>query len=158
MSFKIFSFLCIASLVGCTITSKEAERAVIKDNVTEIIFHESHELKKQSAPFSDIVQVGNMYFLSGQIGMDHSTRTLVEGGIEAETIKTLENIKAVLQQHDMTMENVVKALVILDDITDFATFNTIYKEYLPQKPARTTFAAEALAVGAKIEIEVIAVK
>ena len=99
-----------------------------------------------------------MYFLSGQIGMDHATRTLVEGGIEAETRQVLENIKDVLAQHDMTMDNVVKALVVLDDIEDFAAFNAIYTTYLPQKPARTTFAAEALAAGAKIEIEVVAVK
>lgn len=122
------------------------------------VFHPSHEARKAEAPFSDVVQIGNMYFLSGQIGMDHSTRTLVEGGIEAETRQVLENIKAVLAQHDMKMANVVKALVVLDDIEDFAAFNAIYREYLPQKPARTTFAAEALAAGSKIEIEVVAVK
>lgn len=124
----------------------------------EVIYHASHEPKKANAPFSDAVQVGNMYFLSGQIGMNQTTRTLVEGGIEAETTQTLENIKAVLKQHGMDMSHVVKALVVLDDIDDFAAFNSIYKTYLPQKPARTTFAAEALAAGAKIEIEVIAVK
>ncbi len=122
------------------------------------VFHASHYEKKQDAPFSDVVQVGNMYFLSGQIGMDHTTRTLVTGGIEAETTQVLENIKEVLEQHGMTMGDVVKALVVLDDIEDFAAFNAIYKTYLPQKPARTTFAAEALAAGAKIEIEVVAVK
>lgn len=122
------------------------------------IFHGSHEVKKKDAPFSDAVQVGNMYFLSGQIGMDQSTRSLVPGGIEAETKQTLENIKAVLAQHDMEMTDVVKAMVILDDIEDFASFNTIYRTYFPQKPARTTYAAQGLAVGAKIEIEVVAVK
>ena len=122
------------------------------------IFHPSHEPKKANTPFSDVVQVGDLFFLSGQIGMDHSTRVLVEGGITAETTQVLENIKEVLAQHDMTMDNVVKALVILDDIEDFAAFNAIYTQYLPQKPARTTFAAEALAAGAKIEIEVVAVK
>lgn len=126
--------------------------------VSEVIFHKTHEAKKADAPFSDVVQVGDLYFLSGQIGMDHSTRTLVKGGIKPETIQTLENIKAVLAQHNMDMSNVVKALVVLDSIGDFAAFNEIYKTYLPQKPARTTFAAEALAAGAAIEIEVVAVK
>ncbi len=125
---------------------------------TKVIFHKTHEPKKEDAPFSDIVQVGDIYFLSGQIGMNNTTRTLVEGGIEAETKQTLENIKTVLAQHDMDMANVVKALVMLDDIEDFGAFNAIYKTYLPQKPARTTFAAEALAAGAAIEIEVVAVK
>jgi len=122
------------------------------------VFHESHEATKKNAPFSDLVQVGNMYFLSGQIGMDQKKRTLVSGGITAETTQTLENIKDVLAQHDMDMSNVVKALVILDDIEDFKAFNDVYVTYFPQKPARTTFAAEALAAGASIEIEVIAIK
>ncbi len=122
------------------------------------IFHNSHEPKKQDAPFSDVVQVGNVFYLSGQIGMDHTSRTLVKGGIEAETHQTLKNIQAVLTAHNLAMSDVVKATVILDQIEDFTAFNTIYKTYLPQKPARTTFAAEALARGAKIEIEVIAVR
>ena len=129
-----------------------------KHHKNKVVFHKTHEPKKANAPFSDVVQVGDMYFLSGQIGMNHTTRTLVEGGIEAETKQTLENIKAVLAQHDMDMSNVVKALVVLDSIEDFGAFNAIYKTYLPQKPARTTFAAEALAAGAAIEIEVVAVK
>lgn len=147
-----FLIVFIASMqISCT-TSGEVQTE------THVIFHKSHEPKKADAPFSDGVQVGNMYFLSGQIGMNHSTRKLVDGGIEAETTQTLENIKAVLEQHDMDMSNVVKALVVLDSIEDFGAFNAIYKTYLPQKPARTTFAAEALAAGAAIEIEVVAVK
>ncbi|WP_299442216.1 RidA family protein [uncultured Aquimarina sp.] len=123
-----------------------------------VIFHETHEPKKTNAPFSDAVQVGNLYFLSGQVGMDHSTRKLVTGGIQQETKQTLENIKAVLKHHDLNMSDVVKCTVILSDIDDFSAFNEVYKTYFPQKPARTTFAAKGLAVGAKIEIECIAVK
>lgn len=134
------------------------ETAVIEKAGSNPVFHPSHEPKKQQAPFSDVVEVGDFYFLSGQIGIDHISREMVEGGIEAETRQCLENIKAVLAQHNLEMKDVVKALVILDDIEDFAAFNKIYREYFPQKPARTTFAAEALALGAKIEIEVVAVK
>ncbi len=123
-----------------------------------ITFHNTHEPKKAGAPFSDAVQVGNLFFLSGQIGMDHATRTLVEGGIKAETRQTLENIKAVLEHHNMTMDNVVKCTVILSDINDFSAFNEVYRSYFPKKPARTTFAAKGLALGSKIEIECIAAK
>lgn len=144
--------------VVCTLVSCDSKIDISSSAGTQVVFHKSHEPKKETAPFSDIVQVGDMFFLSGQIGMDHSTRTLVSGGIEAETTQTLENIKAVLEQHDMDMSHVVKALVVLDNIEDFGAFNAIYKTYLPQKPARTTFAAEALAAGAAIEIEVVAVK
>jgi 2-iminobutanoate/2-iminopropanoate deaminase len=126
--------------------------------VNTIVFHKTHEPKKSTAPFSDAVQVGNLFFLSGQVGMDHSVRKLVSGGIQPETRQTLENIKAVLEYHGMNMKDVVKCTVILADIEDFSVFNEIYKTYFPQKPARTTFAAKRLAVDAKIEIECIAVK
>lgn len=152
------SFLLFSCEVKPTKSSvSEVENTETK-TTPEVTYHASHEPKKATAPFSDAVQVGDLFFLSGQIGMDQSTRTLVEGGIEAETKQTLENIKSVLAHHGMDMSHVVKSLVILDDIEDFAAFNAIYTTYLPQKPARTTFAAEALAAGAKIEIEVIAVK
>lgn len=129
-----------------------------QDSNTSVIFHETHEPKKSNAPFSDAVQVGDLFFLSGQVGMDHTTRKLVSGGIKEETKQTLENIKAVLAHHDMDMDDVVKCTVILADINDFGAFNEVYKTYFPQKPARTTFAAKGLAVGAKIEIECVAAK
>ena len=125
---------------------------------TEIIFHKSHEIKKQNAPFSDAVQAGNLFFLAGQIGMDLTTRTLVEGGIEAETEKAIKNIEAVLAQHGMDLGNVVKCTVILSTMDDFANFNKIYTQYFTQKPARTTFAASGLARDAKVEIEALASK
>ncbi|WP_224483415.1 RidA family protein [Robertkochia aurantiaca] len=123
-----------------------------------LIFHGSHEPKKADAPYSDVVEAGNLLFLAGQIGMDHDTRTLVDGGIQAQTRQAIENIKEVLDQHDMGLDRVVKATVILADINDFAAFNEVYTEYFTNKPARTTFAAAGLAAGAAIEIEVIAVK
>ncbi|WP_036379736.1 RidA family protein [Muricauda sp. MAR_2010_75] len=125
---------------------------------TEIIFHKSHEAKKQDAPFSDAVQAGNLFFLAGQIGMDHSTRTLVEGGIQAETKQAINNIEAVLAQHGMKLDNVVKCTVVLSTMEDFASFNEVYIQYFTNKPARTTFAASGLARNAKIEIDVIAVR
>ncbi|WP_282081100.1 RidA family protein [Aquimarina algiphila] len=148
---KIIAITCLfVFLVGCGIDSSTSSDTVI--------FHKTHEPKKSNAPFSDAVQVGNLFFLSGQVGMDHGVRKLVEGGVTAETKQTLENIKAVLKEHGMKMEDVVKCTVILADIEDFSAFNEVYKTYFPQKPARTTFAAKGLAVGAKIEIECIAVK
>ncbi|AXT60754.1 RidA family protein [Aquimarina sp. AD10] len=144
---KLVMIICLFLMgIGCNAQS------------TEVTFHKTHEPKKEGAPFSDAVQVGNLYFLSGQVGMDHTARKLVEGGIKNETKQTLENIKAVLNHHSLTMNDVVKCTVILADINDFSAFNEIYKTYFPQKPARTTFAAKGLAVGASIEIECIAVK
>jgi 2-iminobutanoate/2-iminopropanoate deaminase len=128
------------------------------ESTSEIVFHKSHEPKKAEAPFSDAVAANGFLFLAGQVGMDHNTRTLVEGGIKEETKQCLENIKAVLEQHDSSLDQVVKCTVVLKDINDFAAFNDVYKGYFPKKPARTTFAASGLAVGARIEIDVIAVQ
>ncbi|KQC31286.1 RidA family protein [Flagellimonas eckloniae] len=125
---------------------------------TNVVFHKTHEEKKLSAPYSDAVQVGNVFYLSGQIGMDHSTRTLVEGGIEAETKKSIKNIEEVLAQHGMTLDNVVKCTVILNSISDYNVFNGVYSKFFPKKPARTTMAASGLPRNAKVEIEVIAVQ
>ena len=129
-----------------------------KTEIDAPIFHKSHEPKKQNAPFSDVVETKDFLFLSGQIGMDHSTRTLVSGGIENETKQAIENIKTVLEKHHSSLDKVVKCTVILDDINDFSAFNTVYKSYFTNKPARTTFAASGLARNAKIEIECLAVK
>lgn len=122
------------------------------------IFYKSHESLRQDAPFSDVVESNGLLFLSGQLGMDHNTRLLVEGGIEAETKQCIENIKAVLEHQQSSLDKVVKCTVILKDINDFAAFNKIYTTYFPNKPARTTFAAAGLAANASIEIEVIASK
>lgn len=121
-----------------------------------IIFHKSHETQKQNSPFSDAVETNGFLFLSGQLGIDHKTRTLVEGGIEAETRQCIENIKSVLEHHQLSLDNVVKCTVVLKSMDDFAIFNQIYKDYFPNKPARTTFAASGLALNASIEIEVVA--
>ncbi len=160
--FGLFSIFILGVILCCNNSEEQEPDAKIKessfvsDNQNPIFF-KSHEPKKQTAPFSDIVKVGNTYYLAGQIGMDHKTRTLIDQTIEGQTKQTLENIKQVLAQHKLKMKDVVKATVILDHIEDFPAFNKIYEQYFPQKPARTTFAAEALAAGALIEIEVIAV-
>lgn len=145
---KLNSFLPLVLLVfiagGC------------EKNTSKIIFHKSHESKRHASPFSDAVESNGFLFLSGQMGIDHNTRTLVEGGIAAETQQCIENIKAVLEQHDLSLNHVVKCTVVLSSMDDFSTFNEIYKNYFPNKPARTTFAASGLALNGHIEIEVIA--
>lgn len=129
-----------------------------QQNNSDVVFYKSHEPKKAEAPFSDVVEANGFLFLSGQIGMDHSVRILVEGGIEEETKQCIKNIKAVLTQHNSSLDKVVKCTVILKDINDFAKFNAIYNTYFKNKPARTTFAASGLAAGALIEIDVIALR
>jgi len=149
---KPFHYAVLSILMSGVMATSYAQES------TAIIFHKSHEPKKQNAPFSDVVQAGNMYFLAGQIGMNHTTRTLVEGGVQAETEQAIKNIQAVLAEHGMTLDNVVKCTVILADIEDFAAFNEIYTQFFTKKPARTTFAAKGIAANGSIEIDVVAVK
>lgn len=147
----------ILLLLSAYLTLTLSSSILAQDN-PGIIFHPSHEPKKQTAPFSDVVEAGNLFFLAGQIGMDHSTRTMVEGGIQAETTRAIENIKEVLAQHGLELDHVVKCTVILSTMEDFAAFNEVYSTYFVKKPARTTFAASGLARDARVEIDVIAVR
>lgn len=107
-------------------------------------------------PFSPAVQVGPILYLSGQLGTD-STGKLVPGGIEAETRQTLTNIKRLLEANGSSMDRVVKCLVMLADIGEWARMNTVYVTFFPaHKPARSAFGATGLALGARTEIECIA--
>jgi 2-iminobutanoate/2-iminopropanoate deaminase len=147
---KYLQLFTILSLVCCSAVSAQEDSG--------ITFHQSHEEKKRSAPYSDAVESGNLFFLAGQIGMDHSTRTMVVPGIKTETEQAIKNIQAVLEHHGLTLNNVVKCTVILSTMDDFSAFNEVYSKYFIKKPARTTFAASGLARNAKVEIDVIAVK
>jgi 2-iminobutanoate/2-iminopropanoate deaminase len=107
-------------------------------------------------PFSPAVRVGNLLFLSGQIGTT-SAGTLIPGGIEAETRQTLENIRDLLQRTGSSMDRVVKCTVMLADMREWDAMNTVYTAFFPrQKPARSSFGATGLALSARVEIECIA--
>lgn len=107
-------------------------------------------------PFSPAVRVGNVLYLSGQLGTD-STGTLVPGGIEAETRQALTNIKNLLEANGSSMDHVVKCLVMLADIGEWARMNTVYVTFFPvHKPARSAFGTTGLVRGGRLEIECIA--
>jgi reactive intermediate/imine deaminase len=97
-----------------------------------------------------------MLYLSGQLGTD-STGRLVPGGIAAETRQTLENIRAVLLRHDSSMNHVVKCTAMLADMGEWSAMNQVYVTFFPQHlPARSAFATNGLALGARIELECMA--
>ena len=111
---------------------------------------------KTSLPFSAAVRVGNMLYLSGQMGTDEST-TLVPGGIEAETRQTLANMKAILERHGSSLDRVVKCTVMMADMAEWPTMNVVYVQHFPlHLPARSAFGAASLALGGRVEIECIA--
>ena len=109
-------------------------------------------------PYCHAVEAGDFVFTSGQIGLDPNTQELAEG-IEAQTKQVLENLKAVLKAAGLTLSDVIKTTVFLDDVSDFGVVNEIYETYFnDSKPARSCVEAGALPKGALIEIEVIAAK
>ncbi len=109
-----------------------------------------------SLPFSAAVRVGDMLYLSGQIGTD-STGKLVTGGIEPETRQTMENIRAVLEANGSSTDRVVKCLVMLADMGEWQAMNQVYVTYFTRHlPARSAMGASGLALGARVEIECLA--
>lgn len=110
--------------------------------------------------FSTAIRNGDILWMSGQIGAVPGVNppTLVEGGVEAETRQTLENIGTVLAAAGLGFENVVKCTVFLADIADFAAVNAVYVTYFEgmDPPARSAVAGSGLALGARVEIECIA--
>ena len=108
-------------------------------------------------PFSEIVRVGDMLHLSGQMGTLPGTLALAPGGVAAEAEQALHNIRAALEAHGFSMQEVVKCTVMLADMADWPAFNAIYTRFFdPPYPARSAFGATGLALGARVEVECIA--
>jgi 2-iminobutanoate/2-iminopropanoate deaminase len=108
-------------------------------------------------PFSPGVRVGNIVYLSGQVGNRPGTRELADTGVAGQTRQTLENIKTLLAAAGSSLERVVKCTVFLVDIRDYARMNDVYATYFPKDPpARSTVAGSGLALGARVEIECLA--
>jgi 2-iminobutanoate/2-iminopropanoate deaminase len=109
-------------------------------------------------PFSELVRVGRMLYLSGQLGTDSSGH-LVPGGIRSETRQVLENIKRVLEANGSSMDNVVKCTAMLADINEWPAMNEVYVTYFPHHlPARSSFATNGLVMGGRIELECMATR
>ncbi|MEO5365929.1 MAG: Rid family detoxifying hydrolase [Magnetococcus sp. WYHC-3] len=109
-------------------------------------------------PYSQAVRSGKWLFLSGQIALDPSTGMLVgPDDVAAQTIRVMENLKAVLAAAGAGLDSVVKTTLYLVDLGDFAVVNTLYERYLtPPFPARATVQVAALPRGARVEIEAVA--
>jgi 2-iminobutanoate/2-iminopropanoate deaminase len=112
----------------------------------------------QALPFSDSVRAGDLLFLSGELGARPGSLELVPGGIGPETRQTMENIKAKLARRGATMDDVVKCTAFLADVREWAAFNEVYRTYFTRHlPARSALGASGLALGARVEVECIAV-
>jgi 2-iminobutanoate/2-iminopropanoate deaminase len=108
-------------------------------------------------PYSQAIQVGNLVYTSGQIPIDPATGIIVTGGIKEQTLQSLTNVKAILEEVGLTMSNVLKTTVFMADMGDFADMNSVYAEFFTEPyPARSAVAVKTLPKGALVEIEVIA--
>ena len=110
-------------------------------------------------PYSQGVDLGNMVFTSGQLGIDMPTGTLPEG-VEAQAKCSLENIKSILAEAGLGMDNIIKTVVFIKDMNDFAKVNAIYSQYINGEilPARSCVEVARLPKDALVEIEAIAVR
>jgi 2-iminobutanoate/2-iminopropanoate deaminase len=113
--------------------------------------------RQRPLPFSDAVRVGHMLYLSGQIGVD-ADQKLVRG-IKEETRQIMERIRRLLEGNGSSLNHVVKCTVMMADMSEWAAMNEVYVTYFPNGhlPARSAFGTNGLALGARVEIECLAV-
>ena len=114
---------------------------------------------KAVGPYSQGVKAGNLVFVAGQLPLDPKTSQLVQGGIEEQTRRVMDNIKAILAADGLSLKNVVMSNCYLKNMDDFAKFNATYATYFPEAPpARATVEISRLAKDAIVEVAVIAVR
>ena len=112
---------------------------------------------KAVGPYNLAVESGGSVYVSGQIPLDPDSGKLVEGDVKAQAEQVFANLKTVLAASGLSLDNVVKAVVFLVDMNDFAAMNEVYSKHMPAPfPARSTIGVAALPLGARVEIEVVA--
>jgi 2-iminobutanoate/2-iminopropanoate deaminase len=114
---------------------------------------------KAVGPYSQAVIAGNMFFASGQLGLDPATGKIVDGGAKEQAQQALKNVKALLEAAGLGFKNVVQVQIFLADLADFAQVNEVYKTFFSDPyPARSTFQVAGLPLGGKVEIQTVAIK
>jgi 2-iminobutanoate/2-iminopropanoate deaminase len=123
----------------------------------KIIIH-TDRAPKPKGPYSQAIKYGKLLFTSGQTALDPKTNQLVNGSIEIEARRVLDNIKEILEATKSSLKEVIKVTVYLKNMNDYQKFNEVYSLYFEDsKPARTCVEVSNLPMGAAVEIEVIAI-
>ena len=148
---------CLGSTVAAAQDSAATD--IVKTQTAAGQFYNSQLSLDQGFPFSDIVETnGGLIFISGLVGTDESGE-LVTGGLKAETHAIFRQMKTYLAHLNLDLTDVVKCLVMIDDIAQWGAFNGIYTQYFsPPYPARSAMGADGLALGASLELECIAAR
>ena len=148
MTRKARAFLAVAAsivVVACTANTPPATKPAP-------VLPEFVVANRANSPFSPVVRVGNLLFVSGQIGVDSAA-----GGIAGETTSTMNRISALLKQAGSSLDRVAKCTIMLADMKEWAAMNNAYNKFFPERrPARSSFGATGLAQNARVEIECIA--
>lgn len=153
---RLLSLIALLIAAGCT-TPDAAPDASSEPNAPTVELLNTSSVLPEGLPFSEIARVGDMLFLAGMVGVAPGTLEVVEGGIEAESRQTMENIATMLEANGYSMADVVKCTVMLEDISEWGTFNEVYQTFFEAPyPARSAFGADGLAVGARVEVECFA--
>jgi len=147
MKKTLYLFLLLSIMAGCS-----------NQKITRITI-QTDKAPAAIGPYSQAVAVGNTLYLAGQLGMDPATGKLVAGGVEAQTTRAMENIKAVLDKAGFSFDDIVVAQIFLADMNDFAVFNKIYATYFKNNlPARAVVQPARLPRDGAVEIMMTAVK
>jgi reactive intermediate/imine deaminase len=146
---RTFALLLLPAWLACTTPAAPGPR---------IHFDRTAETAAADLPFSDAVRVGDLIFVSGQLGIRPGQASLVPGGVAAETRQCLENIRAILERNGSDLSRVVKCTAFLADIEEWPQMNAVYREFFATSlPARSAVAVGAgIAFGGRIELECIA--
>jgi 2-iminobutanoate/2-iminopropanoate deaminase len=108
-------------------------------------------------PYSQAIKIGDLVYTSGQLPINNATGELVTDDVKKATAASLDNVKAILEEAGSSLDKVVKTLVFVKDINDFAAVNEVYAQYFTENyPARSCVEVAKLPKDAKVEIEVIA--
>ena len=156
----LITSLLLACLGSTVATATDgAATDIVKTQTPAGQFYSAQLSLDQDFPFSDMVETnGGLIFISGLVGTDE-TGELVTGGLEAETHAIFRQMSTYLEHLGLGFDDVVKCLVMIDDIAQWGAFNGIYTQYFsPPYPARSAMGADGLALGASLELECIAAR
>jgi reactive intermediate/imine deaminase len=150
--------LVLTAAAGCAALQSRPSPPpeAVTETVNDITYHMPYG--RPTRPFTPAVQVGDILYLSGQIGTSVNAQGgVVPGGIQAETRQTMQNIRDVLEKSGSSMDRVFKCTVFMADMREWDAMNEVYTTFFPaHKPARSALGANGLALGARVEIECLA--
>ena len=155
----LLTTLLVACLGSSLAEAQDAATDMVKTETPVGQFYSAQLSLEQGFPFSDIVETnGGLVFISGLVGTGESGE-LVPGGLEAETHAIFRQMSTYLEHLGLGFDDVVKCLVMIDDIAQWGDFNGVYTQYFsPPYPARSAMGADGLALGASLELECIAAR